>query len=148
MRKTAPVKKEVMKQAMISIFILSICLSAYYTSTAQVDSSMVLRDSLYNLRANYIGQPLAKLITDLKEKVSFASPDNQSGRKTGAAYYQNIILFVNVKHSFPVRGFQIRLANKVPIDLGAMVKCEPDLWDIQLMSLLGQQVVTSISKSQ
>ena len=114
---------------------------------SQVDSMKVLRDSIFNLKANYIGKPLTKLLTDLKVNVEFSPPDNSSTRTKGIAYYQNIILFLPWTPNFPSRGFKIQLASRVQVDLSQFrINHASGVWDTQMITTLGSQTIVSLQK--
>jgi hypothetical protein len=115
-------------------------------SFSQLDSSRLLRDSIYNHKANYVGQPLSKLISDLKVVVWFGKADNAGNRTKGTAFYQNTYITINVKTGFPVSGFKIKLANKVYVELGDLRKIGHDAWDKKLSLLLGKEILVDFEK--
>ena len=109
-----------MKKAIIFLILIINGVLISNKANAQVDSMKILRDGIYNLKANYIGNPLSKLLTDLKVSVSFADPDNAVPRTKGMAYYQDIKVYLPTSPLVPVWDFKIRLANKVTTDLSQM----------------------------
>ncbi len=113
---------------------------------SQTDTSRIVRDSLYNHKANYIGQPLSKLINDIKIRVSFSYADNRGNRTRGNAYYQETIVFINTKSGYGVSGFKIKLANKVYVELSDLYKIGRDAWNKKLESLLGKEILLEIDK--
>ena len=138
-----------MKKNVIIIFIVGSLFMAS-KANAQVDSMKNLRDSIYNLKANYIGQPLSKLLNALKVDVNFAEPDFSTTRRKGAAYYQNITIFLPASPNFVAWAFEIKLANKVPVDLALMHQTIRTsgyaAWNKQVVTLLGSQNIISIKK--
>jgi hypothetical protein len=137
---------KIMNKLLITILLTGIYFLSSGRCEAQVDSSRLLRDNFYNNRASYIGQPLSKLINAINAPVGFSTPEHASTRKTGTASYQNFILYMPLHQGFGVWGLQITLANKVPVDIATWRSQMGSAWDKSMITTLGSQIVTQISK--
>ena len=133
-----------MKKIIISLLFIVISMKGF-SQQNPVDSMKILRDSIYNYKVNYTGQPLYKLMNDLKVNIEFGDPDNRGNRTQGTAYYQNFKMYID-KPGFPVCGFKIKLANKVDVDLGEVYIIGRKAWNAKVRYLLGSEILVDFEK--
>jgi hypothetical protein len=130
-----------MKYISIILLFSMLAISAYSQDTTGT-ATLKLRDSILSQKANYVGQPLSKLINALKGNVDFSLPNGAQVSTAGKGYYQDFTLYIG----HVTIGFEVTFANKVWVDLGQYHTTPDALWANEMIGLLGPQIVTSLSK--
>jgi hypothetical protein len=130
----------------ISIFILIINLSSLNKAIAQIDSTELLRDYVYNHKAYYIGKPFSVLLGALHNNVTFLKPHSAGVRTIGTFYYQNDVLFVQSSNpKFVGSELKFQLAKPAYVDVAQIYTMDYQEWDAKMMTLLGPDTLVDLT---
>ena len=133
-----------------TILILSLLLVGFYGKSQtpqQTDSAnMYLRDSIYNVKGDFIGKPFAYLMDALGVPLLFSDPDGAGNKTKGMAYYKSPAIFLPSPSEMPLRGFRIEFTQKMPVDLGKKRAVGWQQWDILMQAYLRTAIVSDMRK--
>jgi hypothetical protein len=129
----------------ISIFILIINLSSLNKAYAQIDSTELLRDYVYNHRAYYIGKPFSVLLGALHNNVNFLRPYSAGLRTAGTFYYQNDVLYLPYNPNFGSSSLDFQLAKPAYVDMGQRRKMSYEAWDAKIIALLANDTLVGLT---
>ena len=131
----------------ILIFILMITISSLNKANAQVDSMMLLRDSVYNNRAYYIGKPFSVLLSTLGTNVSIPPPNSAGVATEGIHYYQNDDIYIGTKPNTAHWDLEFGLLHPVNVDLTIMGNMNYRDWPAYLSPILGPDTLVSLTET-
>jgi hypothetical protein len=131
----------------ISILLFMIIASFINKANAQVDSMMLLRDSVYNNRAYYIGKPFSVLLSTLGTNVSITEPKSAGVATGGIHYYQNDVLYIGIKPNTASWDLDFGLLHPANVDLTIMGNMDVFSWPAYLSPILGPDTLVSLTET-
>jgi hypothetical protein len=131
----------------ISILLFMIITSFINKANAQIDSMLLLRDSVYNNRAYYIGKPFSVLLSKLGTNVSIPPPNSAGVATEGIHYYQNDDIYIGTKPNTAHWDLEFGLLHPVNVDLTIMGNMNYRDWPAYLSPILGPDTLVRLTET-
>ena len=136
-----------MKKNIFLFITIPICIFFSLTQCkAQTDSGLIIRDTIYASKSNYIGYPFSKLVNALQGDITFSYPCGSEKFSTGVVLCNRFIIYVHPKQGFPLWGLELTFSNRTPVDLAQFFTISYSEWSKLMIKALSNQNIASMTK--